>query len=165
VRLSLSLLMVALVVFTACGSETEAGLAPDETTTARADQNGEAPANEPSSDALEGTPIFEGLSQLALRGPASSNAGAAPQFAWEAVDGAATYEVAVTGPNGPIWAWSGNETAVWLGGLPFERPPGVGGPILEASSCWSVVARDSEGHAVAISPLVSVSPDGEEGSC
>lgn len=47
----------------------------------------------------------------------------------------------------------------------IKRPPGVGGPILETGSRWSVVARDAEGHAAAMTPLVSVSPDSQDSSC
>lgn len=164
-KLPLRLLIVALLAFTACGSESEESLPSDGPATAGTDQNVDSPITEPSGDTLAGTVLFEGLPQLALLGPPSTNAGAAPQFEWESVEGASRYELAVTGPNGPIWAWSGAETTVWLGGLPFERPAGVGGPILESGSCWSVVARDADGHAIAISPLVSVSPDAREGSC
>lgn len=166
-RQTLRLLILVLLVGTACGGSTESSLPPEGSTSINAteDASDDSPTNEPAADALVGTPLFEGLPQLSLVGPPPTNAGAAPMFEWQSVEAAASYELAVTGPNGPIWAWSGAETAVWLGGLPFERPPGVGGPILESGSCWSVVARDADGHAIAISPLVSVSPDSQEGSC
>lgn len=50
------------------------------------------------------------------------------------------------------------DTEVWPGGLPFERPPGVWGPVIVDGSCWSVVALDHAGHAIAVSDFLAVSP-------
>jgi hypothetical protein len=70
------------------------------------------------------------------------------------------------GPDGPLWAWQGGETEIYLGGLPIERPAGMGGPVLTAGSCWSVFAFDTDGHVVASSGLLPVSPSESSGhSC
>lgn len=62
------------------------------------------------------------------------------------------------GPDGPIWAWRGEETEVRLGALPFDRPTGMGGPVVVPGSCWSVIALDDDGHVAASSDFLPVSP-------
>jgi hypothetical protein len=112
-----------------------------------------------------GAPLVPGLPVVELLGPPSTGAGEAPLFRWTAVDGAESYALAVVGPDGPLWAWRGQGTEVYLGGLPFERPPGWAGPVLVPGSCWSVVARDAAGAIVAVSALVPASPDQTAGTC
>lgn len=108
--------------------------------------------------APSGQPLVEGLPQLEVLGPPEARAGEVPLFTWERVEEAATYHLVVLGPDGPLWAWEGEETEVLLGALPFERPPGMGGPVIVAGTCWSVVALDADGHVVAASAFLPVSP-------
>jgi len=105
-----------------------------------------------------GQPLLKGLPQVEVLGPPESGAGEVPVFSWESVEGAATYDLVVLGPDGPLWAWQGKETEVALGALPFERPPGMGGPVIAAGSCWSVIALNADGHVVAASDFLPVSP-------
>jgi hypothetical protein len=119
---------------------------------------------EPAMTASEGpvaagTLLIGGVEPLEVLGPPETGAGPVPVFSWSPVEGATLYDLVVVGPDGPIWAWQGEETELALGGLPFERPEGLGGPVLETGSCWSVVALDGNGHVIAASPLLSVSPD------
>lgn len=110
-------------------------------------------ASVPSGEILvEGLPIIEVLS------PPESEAGEVPMFSWSPVDGTSTYDVVVLSPDAPIWAWRGEQTEVWLGGLPFERPEGMAGAVLGPGSCWSVLALDAEGQMIAASAFLPVSP-------
>lgn len=156
---SIAMIIGALLVVAACSDSTPGTAVSD------ADPGGGASGDtEPSSSgdvsgaAPIGEPFVEGLTEIVVLGPSSSEAGEAPLFRWEPVDQAATYDLVVLGPEGPLWAWQGAETEIWLGGLPFERPPGVSGPSVVDGTCWSVVARDSDGHVVAASAFLAVSP-------
>lgn len=110
-----------------------------------------------------GPPLVEGLTRVNVLGPPEGGAGEVPQFRWEPVEGAATYDLVVLGPDGPLWAWSGEETEIRLGALPVERPQGMGGPVIVAGSCWSLVALGADGHAVAVSEFLPVSPAEPDG--
>ena len=108
--------------------------------------------------APSGLPLVEGLAAINVLGPPESGAGEVPLFRWEPVAGASRYDVGVLGPDGPLWAWQGEVTEIYLGGLPLERPPGLAGPVIEAGSCWSVIARGADGHVIAVSEFLPVSP-------
>jgi len=110
-----------------------------------------------------GLPLIEGIPVIDVLGPPESGAGEAPLFRWKPVAGVARYTLAVIGPDGPLWAWQGEETEIYLGGLPFERPPGWSGPVIVAGSCWSVIARGSDGHVMAVSSFLPISPDASTG--
>jgi hypothetical protein len=110
-----------------------------------------------------GPPLVEGLPTIVVLGPPESEAGEVPLFEWEPVTGAATYDVSVVGPEGPLWAWRGDETKIHLGGLPFERPPGWAGPVIAGGSCWSVIALDGEGRLMAVSEFLPVSAASSSG--
>jgi hypothetical protein len=115
---------------------------------------------------LPGESIVAGFLVVDLVEPSSSGAGEYPLFGWEPVTGAASYQLVVSGPSGPTWAWEGSETEIRLGALEGEPPSGYGGPRLAGPSCWSVVALDADGHVVAASEVVPVSPgDGPAQSC
>jgi hypothetical protein len=105
-----------------------------------------------------GLPLVEGIPVVTVLGPPESDAGEVPLFSWEPVAGASRYTVAVLGPDAPFWAWQGEETEIYLGGLPFERPPGWAGPVILPGSCWSVMARGADGHIIAVSEFLPVSP-------
>ena len=145
-----------LVTATACGGGTSGPTdgggtsdPTDDTRTSSTLQDRPAP---------RGQPLIEGLPSITALGPPERDAGDAPLFSWDPVPGTARYSLAVLGPDGPLWAWQGEETEVYLGGLPFERPPGWAGPVIVAGSCWSVVAHDAAGHVVAVSEFLPVSP-------
>ncbi len=116
------------------------------------------------SPAPTGVPLVESLPSIEVVGPPETGAGEAPLFRWKPVDGATSYHLAVLGPDGPLWAWQGTETEVYLGALPFERPPGWAGPVISAGTCWSVIARDAEGHVTAVSSFLAISPTGSAAS-
>lgn len=127
-----------------------------------ADNSTEAPSGDESSDdapaAPVGLPLIDDLPVIDVLGPPESGAGDVPLFEWSAVDGAADYRLAVVGPAGPQWAWVGDTTEIYFGGLSIERPPGLPGLELADDSCWSVVARDAHGGAIAVSQFLPVSP-------
>lgn len=103
--------------------------------------------------------ISPGLPAIELVAPATTGAGEVPTFEWNAVDGAVSYRlVIVDGGRNVLWAWTGPDTNVNLGGLPYERPEGEGGPVLTSGSSWSVVALDASGKPLATSSIRSVSP-------
>jgi hypothetical protein len=144
-----------LVTGTACGGTagpTDGGGTSDPTDDTRTSSTVQDPP------APRGQPLIEGLPAITALGPPEGGAGEAPLFSWGPVPGASRYSLAVLGPEGPLWAWQGEETEVYLGGLPFERPPGWAGPVIVAGSCWSVVALDAAGHVVAASEFLPVSP-------
>lgn len=106
-----------------------------------------------------GTPIEAGLPAIELLVPGTSGAGEVPGFEWAPVDGAARYRLVVLDGSGKmLWAWNGADTKVNLGGLPEARPEGVGGPLINAGSSWSVIAFDASGNAIAASNIRAVSP-------
>jgi hypothetical protein len=106
-----------------------------------------------------GPPLVEGFPGIEVLGPPESGAGEVPLFRWQPVDGAATYNLVVMGPELPIWAWQGEATEVRLGAPPAERPVGMGGPVVVVGTCWSVIAHDADGRITAASELLAVSPD------
>lgn len=108
-----------------------------------------------SSD--EVTPIT-GEAGLTALGPLEAEVGSVPRFEWSAIDGAATYRLAVLGPSGPIWAWEGEETAVNLGGLTGDRPEAMPGPVVEAGTSWSVAALDTSGRIIDLVGPIEISP-------
>ena len=110
-----------------------------------------------------GLPLVDSLPLLEVLGPPEADAGAVPNFRWTAVEGAAGYTIGVMGPDGPLWAWQGEETGVYLGGLPFERPPGLAGPTLTEGACWSVIASDASGAVIAASAYLPLNPGGSDG--
>lgn len=120
-----------------------------------------APDTEPSTTAPPGEPLLAGLELVRVLAPAPSGVGLVPEFAWDPVDGAATYRLVVLGPDGPLWAWEGPETSVWLGGFDVAPPPGATRLAIVDETCWSVVARDESRTVIAASPLLPVSPTGE----
>ena len=136
-RFTLLFLGVLLVTATACSSTDESG-GPDA-----------VPA---------GVPLIEGLPVIDVSGPPESGAGEVPLFSWEPVAEASRYTVTVIGPDGPLWAWQGEETEVYLGGLPFERPAGWSGPVMQPGSCWAVVARGADGHVMSVGAFLPISP-------
>ena len=106
----------------------------------------EGPAILPATVVVpSGLPLVEGIPVVTVLGPPESDAGEVPLFSWEPVAGASRYTVAVLGPDAPFWAWQGEETEIYLGGLPFERPPGWAGPVILPGSCWSVTALGADG--------------------
>lgn len=157
---------VALVA-TACGGDTTTqGTEPSKTTAVVQDdseQNDPEQTTPENSEPPTGLPLLEGLAPLAVNGPPVSGAGEVPLFSWEPADGTAVYNLVVLGPDGPIWGWRGVETEIRLGGLPFERPTGVRGPVIGTDTCWSVIALDADGHVVAASEFLAVSPEESDG--
>lgn len=100
-----------------------------------------------------------GLTEVTLLGPEPTDVGAVPRFSWDPVDGAAMYRLSVLGTAGPIWAWQGSDTTVWLGAVESEPSPGAGGVRLVEPGYWSVAAIDTTGAVLALSGLRTISPD------
>lgn len=97
--------------------------------------------------------------ELALSAPATTGAGTSPVFAWDAVDDAAAYRLAVVTADGPVWAWSGAETTVVFGGYAEVPAEGVGALRLTSAAWWSVAAFDADGVLLAVSGHRAVAPD------
>lgn len=115
----------------------------------------------PPSTMPPADPLVAGVDIIQVRSPQGGAAGATPQFRWEQVETAEDYRLVVLGPDGPIWAWQGTETSVWLGGFTVEPPPGATSLAIVDDTCWSVVARDAEGSILAASALLPITPMGE----
>jgi hypothetical protein len=123
------------------------------------------PSTAPDAGAADGSgdqpgePFELGLAPLTLTAPAVAAAGDRPAFVWEAVDGAASYQLAVLTAEGePLWAWAGPETTVILGGWPEAPIPEAPGPLLQGPGTWFVVAFDAAGLPIANSVIRPVSP-------
>jgi hypothetical protein len=95
---------------------------------------------------------------IVLTAPPEEGAGEIPTFAWEPVEGAASYRLGILDARGnPIWSWEGSETSVVLGGV-SGRQPEEGGPLITPGSRWSVIAYDGAGSTIAVSEIRPVSP-------
>ena len=112
----------------------------------------------PADTGSVGQAVLVELPAIEILAPGDSEAGSVPLFRWEPFDAAVTYQLTVLGAEGPLWAWQGEATEVYLGGLPFERPPGWAGPTLDTAACLSVRARDAEGDVIAASAMLPLSP-------
>jgi hypothetical protein len=89
---------------------------------------------------------------------AGAGVGARPLLAWDPVDGAASYVVAVTVPaGGPLWAWSGVATDVPYGGGPAADPDTSGAQLAQPST-WFVAAVDAGGLVLAASVITEIAP-------
>lgn len=60
-RLPSRLLILVLLIFTACGTESEESLRSDGPATADTDQSGDSPTNEPAKNTVDGIVLLEGL--------------------------------------------------------------------------------------------------------
>ncbi len=92
--------------------------------------------------------------------PLEADVGSVPRFEWKSIDGAASYRLAVLGPNGPIWAWEGEDTSVNLGGLSGERPELMPGPVVVPGTSWSVAAIDASGRVLDVVGPITISAGG-----
>lgn len=97
-------------------------------------------------------------------GPSTTNAGEVPTFSWDPAPEAATYHLVVLGPELPLWAWQGTDSEVTFG-LPERLADPNSGPQIAAGSCWSVIALDADGTAIAASDLIPVSPGESNHEC
>ena len=155
-RLTKRLVIFAVggLVAAACSSSTGDATV----STSLSSQGSDTTATAAATPILPGESIVAGFPVVDLVGPSSSGAAEYPLFGWEPITGAASYQLVVSGPSGPIWAWEGSESEIRLGALESEPPAGYDGPRLSGPSCWSVVALDADGHVVAASEVVPVSP-------
>lgn len=96
--------------------------------------------------------------EMVLLTPPMGN-GPKPLLAWEAVDGATTYDVIVnTRDGGPYWAWRGAATQVWLGGHETEPDADTEGPVLVEPMQLTIVATDDSGGLLAAVGPVEIAP-------
>ena len=71
-------------------------------------------------------------------------------MSWTPVDGATSYELVVHDAAGaPLWAWSGADTMVVLGGV--ERADDAEGPTLDGGASVRVYALDAANGLVGVS--------------
>lgn len=102
-------------------------------------------------------PLIAGIAVVDPIGPIGETV-EVPEFVWSPVDGATSYQLVVRTADGPVWAWEGPESSIWLGGFGVEPPPGVSPVSIVDESCWSVVAVAADGTIAATSPLVAIAP-------
>ncbi|MCU1395884.1 MAG: hypothetical protein JWM34_4312 [Ilumatobacteraceae bacterium] len=101
-------------------------------------------------DALQQLP---GLATLAVT--AAGDDPTRPTFSWAAVAGAAGYELVVQGADGtPVWAWTGADTSIVLGGA--DHTGDVEGPTLAGPSRVRVYALAGDQSLVAVSGWVAL---------
>lgn len=134
-------------------TDDSAPVASDATSPAATTAATEPPSTE--APAPTAPPLIEAAETFVLLTP-PVEVGTQPELAWEAFDGAARYRLVVLDGEGlPYWAWSGEDTSVFLGG--GESSDGVG-PSVGAGFTWSVIALDAEDGfltASALAPLAS----------
>lgn len=111
---------------------------------------GDAPPAGAEEDDLAAVVIFDVLAtEPTIAGPH-------PELAWTAVEGAASYDLIVLdGAGDPYWAWAGEATSVYLGGV--ENADAVGAWTFEPLT-WIVTARDSDGQPLAMSARAELLP-------
>ncbi len=139
-------------VTAATEASTDDVAASDSEATAPADTAAPAETAPASTDAPTPTapPLIEAADTFKLL-TAPVELGTQPKLAWEAVVGAARYRVVVLDGEGlPYWAWSGEDTSVFLGGGASSEGAG---PSVGAGFTWSVMAFDSEESFLAASAL------------
>jgi len=88
----------------------------------------------------------------AVKIKAKANDGERPKFSWPAVGDAVEYSLVVQTLKGkPYWAWRGEETTVYLGGV--DKPSkNASGPIITKAAQWQVIAYAQDGNIVGASP-------------
>lgn len=81
-----------------------------------------------------------------------------PQISWEAVAGADRYSLVILTDGGEsVWAWSGTDTSVVVGGAGEVDRPGLGARVPTPS--WGlVIASDPDGAVLAVSQPTAVGP-------
>lgn len=88
----------------------------------------------------------------------AGSVGAHPVLSWEGVDGATEYQLSIVLDDGtPLWAWSGPETSVALGGGSDALPDDTPGARLDGPAHWDVVAL-SDGTVIAASAPTAAAP-------
>lgn len=80
-----------------------------------------------------------------------------PHVTWQDADGADRYTLLILAEDGTtVWAWSGTDVAVTVGGGETDRP-GLGARV-SAPSWVRVIARDTDGSVIAASDPVAIGP-------
>lgn len=78
-------------------------------------------------------------------------------FTWVPVGGTTGYQLVVHGGDGsPLWAWTGVDTTVPLGGI--ERSTDQEGPTLTGPSTVRVYAFDASTRLIGISAWTPLAP-------
>lgn len=149
--------LAAALTLGACssGADEPVDAAPTTVDASAPDETAPETDNEPSSDAEEapGQPqVFELIATEPIA------AGPRPLLAWEPIEGAAAYDLIVLDAAGaPYWAWTGETSSVFIGGV--ENPDAVGAWVFEPLT-WIVTARDAEGQPLAMSAKAELLPEG-----
>ena len=117
----------------------------DNTTSTDASAPVSASATTVAPDAFEQLPGVEHIEVTVVGDDATR-----PTFMWTASVAAASYQLVVQTEDGtPLWAWTGVETQVLLGGT--SRPTDVEGPTLTGPSRVRVYAFDGSNALVGVS--------------
>lgn len=151
---------VALViVLVACGGDdaspttTASGTGGATTTAPGPGVTTTTASQEPTESPIAGD---VGLESMILSTP-TEGVGERPDFAWEPVEGAASYRVTVLAPDGTFyWGWWGTETSVPLGGFP-KLVDDATGPRVVTGMTWTVVAYDADLIPLAVGGPASLS--------
>lgn len=118
----------------------------------------EPSTTEPETTVAPTTTVPDAISQLPGVSPLDATIGGTdatrPTFTWTPPANATSYQLLVQSADGvPLWAWTGAETSVVLGGV--ERPADVEGPTLTGPSRVRVYAFDAAFMVVAVSGWVA----------
>jgi len=112
-----------------------------------------APSTVPPTTAPDAISELPGVSPLEVTVGGTDTT--RPTFTWSPPAAAASYQLVVqTADGAPLWAWTGSETSVVLGGA--ERAADVEGPTLAGPSRVRVYAFDAALTLVAVSSWVAL---------
>lgn len=157
----LALITMTGLTLSSCTSSAEPSASPEVTTLDGEESKpsaAEAGEVEAGGDEAEGTDDAEFAAVIIFDVLATEPtvAGPRPELAWSAVEGAASYDLIVLdGAGEPYWAWSGEATNVYLGGV--QNADAVGAWVFEPLT-WIVTARDSNGEPLAMSARAKLLP-------
>lgn len=155
----------SILMLAACGGSdptdvtTALTTVPTASTTTTTGPGNSVETTEPSTPATEYPQLLPefGLPLIAQT-TAVSGGGPRPVLAWDAVEGADRYVVAVSAPDGRLyWAWTTADTSVPVGGLPRLEEDAFG-PAVSNGMNWSVLALDESGAVVATSAIRPIDP-------
>lgn len=162
-------LAVFALVLAACTSASEPDPAPPataasttaaSTTIAPVDTTSAEAATTTTTVQSEGPPYIGGIDLPVVQLlTAPDGVGERPLLEWNAVEGAARYDVLVLDSDGTTyWAWSTTDTSVFVGGIEITNL-NAPGPRIQPGMTWVVLGFDETGLLMAQSARRPISPN------
>ena len=150
-------LVLLSALLTACNGSTGT---PVEESQPQSDAESSGSADCPAVSDENALFIFPDIEAMTLLTPVDGG-GRRPLLSWESVQGADYYGVVLFAENDqPYWAWRGDESAIYVGGLTGEPPPPeiAVGAIVAPCMTWTTTAYNAEGVPIAAGGPRLISP-------